>query len=139
MTHFISTLNGIKLVPRNRLFNLSVHLNVTKIQEVLGRTNRLLSFNKTRIAYKTTPPTILRCRGKVFTELLPSNDRGVHRQTHRHTHPTTLPLLRVLVATESCLSSRFLAMKGRIHFAEPSPINNRKDTRTDTQTDRREL
>jgi hypothetical protein len=42
------------------------------------RTIRLLSFDATGIAQKTAPPTILRCRGNVFTELLPSNDRGIH-------------------------------------------------------------
>jgi hypothetical protein len=30
-------------------------------------------------AQKMTPRTILRCRGKVFNELLPSNDRAIHR------------------------------------------------------------
>jgi hypothetical protein len=44
--------------------------------QVLGRTNRLLSFDTTRAAQKTTRPTILRYRGNVFTEPLPSNDRG---------------------------------------------------------------
>jgi hypothetical protein len=49
------------------------------------RTNRLLSFYTTHTTEKTMPPTILRCRGKVFTELLPSNDRRIHRRTRRDT------------------------------------------------------
>jgi hypothetical protein len=46
-----------------------------KRQNVLGRTNRLLSFDMTRTADKTTPATIFRCRRNVFTKLLHSNDR----------------------------------------------------------------
>jgi hypothetical protein len=65
---------------------------------------------------ENAPSTILRYRGNVFTELLPSNDGGIHRQAHRHTRPTMLLLLRVFVAAETCLPSRYLAMKGvRIH------------------------
>jgi hypothetical protein len=45
-----------------------------KKQEVLGRTNHLLSLDTTPTTYKTTPPTILCCYGNVFTELLPGND-----------------------------------------------------------------
>jgi hypothetical protein len=43
-----------------------------------GKNQTLHSFNKTWIAWKTTPPTILRCRGNVFTETLPRNIRGLH-------------------------------------------------------------
>jgi hypothetical protein len=53
-----------------------------KKQEVMGRINSLLPFHTTRTALKTTPPTILRCRGDVLTEPLPSNER-IHIQTHR--------------------------------------------------------
>jgi hypothetical protein len=78
---------------------------------------------------------------KVFTELLPRNDMGRHRQTHRHTRPTILllALLHVLVATGTCLASRRPAIKGGLHFAEPLPVNNRRDTHTDTRTDGRDL
>jgi hypothetical protein len=48
-------------------------------QEVLRITNRLLSFGVIRIAQKTISSTIICCRDNVFTELLPSNDRGKHR------------------------------------------------------------
>jgi hypothetical protein len=54
--------------------------NNNNTQEVLGRTNRQLSFYTTMDAHITTSPRILRCRGKVFTELLPINDSGIHRQ-----------------------------------------------------------
>jgi hypothetical protein len=64
-----------------------------KLQDVLERTTRLLSFDMTRTAWKTTPQTLLRCRGNVFTLLLPNNDRGRHRQTHRHMRLTVLLLL----------------------------------------------
>jgi hypothetical protein len=51
-------------------------------QEILGRTSSLLTFDTTRTAYKTTPPTILCCHGNVFTEFLPSSDGG---DTHTDT------------------------------------------------------
>jgi hypothetical protein len=46
-------------------------------QEVLGRINRLLPFETTPTAKKMTPPTIPLCRGNVFTEPLPDNDRDI--------------------------------------------------------------
>jgi hypothetical protein len=36
-----------------------VNLVISKVQEVVGRTNHLLSFDTTRTAYKMTCPTIL--------------------------------------------------------------------------------
>jgi hypothetical protein len=36
------------------------------------------------VKIKATPPTILRCRENVFTELLPSNDKVIHRSTDTH-------------------------------------------------------
>jgi hypothetical protein len=42
------------------------------------------SFDTTRTEYKTTPPTILRCRDNVSTELLPNKHKG------GHTDPQTL-------------------------------------------------
>jgi hypothetical protein len=50
--------------------------------ECLGRTKRLLSFDTTRTAQKTTP-TILGCRENVVSELLPGNDRGIQRERER--------------------------------------------------------
>jgi hypothetical protein len=50
----------------------------TNKQIVLGRTNRLLSFDTTRTAWETMPPIILRCRRNVFTKPLPSSDRGIY-------------------------------------------------------------
>jgi hypothetical protein len=62
-------------------------------------------------AQKTMPPTILRCRTNVFTELLPSNNKGIHRKTHTLTRPTIILLLRVFAAAGTCLPSCCLAMK----------------------------
>jgi hypothetical protein len=73
-------------VVKKREIQNSEKENNKKKKGVLGRTN-LLSSDTTRTAQKTTPPTILRCRGNVFTELLPSNERGIHR-------PTDSPLMR---------------------------------------------
>jgi hypothetical protein len=50
-------------------------------QKFLRKTNILLPFDTTWARQKKTPPTILRCRGNMFTEPLPSNDRRIHRPT----------------------------------------------------------
>jgi hypothetical protein len=86
-----------------------------------GKNNSLFPFDTKPAAYKTTSPIILRCRWNVFTELLPGNDREIHRQTYRHMRPAILRLLRVFFAAGTCLPSRCLAKKGRMHFTEPFP------------------
>jgi hypothetical protein len=68
-------------LPSNFKDNVSNHNE--QQEEVLGRTNRLLSLDTARTPQKMTTPTIRLCRGNVFNELLPSNKRGIHRQTHR--------------------------------------------------------
>jgi hypothetical protein len=55
------------------------------------------------------------------------------------TDPAILLLLRVFIAAETCLHNRCLATKGGIHFTEPLPCNDRRDTHTDTRTDGRDL
>jgi hypothetical protein len=63
----------------------------------------------------------------VFTELLPSNDRGIHRQTHRLSldktwtaqkmmRLTILLLLCVFVVVGMCFPCRWLTLKGGIHI-----------------------
>jgi hypothetical protein len=108
---------------------------VLKRQEVLETTDCLFSYDTIQTAQKTRPPAILRCNQNVFTELVPSNDREIHR----HTRPTILLLLRVFFAAVTCLPSRCLATKGGIHFTEPLLRSDRKHTYTDTQPDRRDL
>jgi hypothetical protein len=71
--------------------------------------------------------------------LLPSNDKGIHRQVYRRMRPTIFLLLRVFVAQGTRLPFRCLAMKGGIHFTEPLPSNDRRDTHTDTETNGRDL
>jgi hypothetical protein len=89
------------------------------------------------------PPTFLHCCGNVFTELLPSSDRGIHRQNHRLTFDNTqitykmmylkiLLLLLVFIAAVTCLPSPCLKLKGGIHLTELLHCNNRRDTHTDT-------
>jgi hypothetical protein len=67
------------------------------------------------------------CHENVFTEPLPSNNRGIHRQTHRlsfdmtrsaqkTTCPSIIQLLCVFFAAETCSPSRCLATIGRIHI-----------------------
>jgi hypothetical protein len=46
-------------------------------QEVLGRTDRLLSFDTTRAAHETMRPTCIRSRRNVLTEPLPGSYRGL--------------------------------------------------------------
>jgi hypothetical protein len=60
-----------------------------KLKQVLGRTDRLLSFHTTRIAYKTSPRTITRCRGNVFTDRCAATIKGTHRHTHGLSFDTT--------------------------------------------------
>jgi hypothetical protein len=76
------------------------------------------------------PPTIRRCRRNVFTEMLPSNDKGIHRETHRYTRPSVPLLLPVFVAAGTCLPRHCLATKG-VHFTEPLFSSGRRDTPTD--------
>jgi hypothetical protein len=53
--------------------------------------------------------------------------------------PTIILLLHVFVTLGTCLPSRCLAMKRGIHFIEPLPNNDRRDTHVDTQTDEKDL
>jgi hypothetical protein len=89
---------------------------------------------------KTTPTTIICCRGNVFSELLPSNGRGIYEytQTHRFsfekirtaykiTRSTILSLLRVFIAAGTCLPSCCVAPNGGIHLTEPLACNDRRD------------
>jgi hypothetical protein len=46
---------------------------------------------------------------------------------------TILLLMRALFVAGACLPSRCLAMKRRIHFIEPLPSNDMRETHTDTQ------
>jgi hypothetical protein len=91
----------------------------------------------TRITQKMTPPTIRRCRGNVFTELLPINDRGIHRQNHRlffdktrtaqeMKRQTIYLLLRLFVAAGARVPNRCLAMKGGIHIQTHRPMYTAK-------------
>jgi hypothetical protein len=55
-----------------------------KKQKVLGRTNRLLSFDTRRISKQIFYCWVcINCSSKVFAEPLPSNDRGIHMKTTR--------------------------------------------------------
>jgi hypothetical protein len=82
-----------------------------------------------------TSPTILRCCGNAFIELVSNNYGGIYR----HTRTTILLLLRVFFAAGTCLPNRCLPTEGGIHFTEAFCSNDRRDTHTDTQTDGKEL
>jgi hypothetical protein len=114
--------------------NIIFELNYILRQKVLGRTNFILSFDTTRTAYKTMLPTVLRCRGKVFIELLSSNERGIYRDPQTCASNNYL-FLRVFVAAGTSLPNRCLAMKGGIPFTEPLYSNDWRDTHTDTRND----
>jgi hypothetical protein len=82
----------------------------------------LLSFDTTWTAQKTTPPTILRYRGNVFTDPLPSNDKG-DTQTHR------LSLIRHGPHIKRSVQQYFyccmcIGCRGNV-FTEPLPSNDR--------------
>jgi hypothetical protein len=72
---------------------------------------------------KKTSPAILRYHGNVFTELLPSNDRKIHRHTG-----TRFP--NPIFARIRC--------RGNV-FTETLPVNIMRDKPTNTQTDGRYL
>jgi hypothetical protein len=76
-------------VPFNFYLKLEIHN-----KKVLGRT--FFRYGTDRIG--TTLPTILCCRGNVFTQLITSNDNGTYRQTHRQKRPTILLPFRVSFA-----------------------------------------
>jgi hypothetical protein len=71
---------------------------------------------------KTTPPGIMRCRGNVYTDLIPSNDMGIHRQIHRDTRNNSSIVACVFVAAGTSLPSRCLATKGGIHIRTHRPM-----------------
>jgi hypothetical protein len=78
------------------------------------------------------PPTILRCRGKVFTEPLPSNDTGIEIDTQIilwYDTDRTENDASKNSSTVACILCR-----GNV-FTEPLPIND--GGYTDTQTDGR--
>jgi hypothetical protein len=94
-------------------------------QDVLVITNGLRAFDTTRTAQKMGPPTILRCCGNVFTELLPNSDRGMHR----HTRLTVLLLMHLFGAA---FTEPLLRNERRDTLTEPLPSNARGNTRMDT-------
>lgn len=55
---------GETRIEEGRSFNADIR---TAVSEVSDRNNHLLSFDTTRTAQKTTPPTIFRCSRNVFT------------------------------------------------------------------------
>jgi hypothetical protein len=60
------------------------HTIMNSKPNVPARINCLLPSDVTRAAKKTTPPTIRRCHGNAFTELLPSNDKHRHPQIQKN-------------------------------------------------------
>jgi hypothetical protein len=114
-------------------------------KKILGKTNRLLSFDMTWTAKKTTPATIIRCRGNVFTELLPTKDRGIHRDpqtllwwntTAQKNDASNNSSIVAFVAAGTSLPSCYLPRIGgytethRLSFDETRP--HRKMTRPTT-------
>jgi hypothetical protein len=114
-------------------------------EEVLGRTNRLHPFDTTQTAYKPRLPTTLRYRGNVFTELLPSNNRGCtdkptdtdRKESGVSNNSSIVACLFVAVVT--CLPTRCLAPNKEIHLTEPLSCNVRSDPHRETRTDGRDL
>jgi hypothetical protein len=66
-------------------------------------------------AQKTTHPTVLRCRGNVFTEQMPSNDKGIYRLIESLSYDTNR------VENDPCNNSAivvFIFCRGNV-FVEP--------------------
>jgi hypothetical protein len=113
--------------------NTSVYLqNYFKLDHVNKKYKHLFSFYRTRTTKKTSP-TILRCRGDVFTEPLPSNNRGIYRQTHRPSFDTTRATWEQTRPTILLLC--VFVCHGKV-FTEPLHSN---DTHIDIQIDGRDL
>jgi hypothetical protein len=72
------------------LIILNDNKNLSSKQEVLGRTNGLLSLIRHAPYAKPRLQQIF-CGENIFTEPLPSNDRGVRRKTHTFYIETTRP------------------------------------------------
>lgn len=81
------------------------------------------------------PPKILRRSGNDFTDTLPSNDIGIHRQTQRLSfnkmrtaqkmrRSTILLLSCLFSAPGTCLPGRSLPSKAGIHLTESLPSND---------------
>jgi hypothetical protein len=75
------------------------------------------------------------CCGNVFTELLPSNNRGIHKHAHSFSSHVT-------ENAENDESNNYsiaacIYCNGNV-FTEPLPSNNR-ETRADTRTDGKDL
>jgi hypothetical protein len=112
-------------------------LFLLKILEDLGRPKLLLSFDTIWTAKKTTPVTIVPCRVNVFTEPLPSNDRGIYTDKQTHSSNNSYIVARILCGG-NVFTKPLPSNKRGIHFIEHFP-NDRRDTYTDTQTDGSDL
>jgi hypothetical protein len=87
---------------------------VNKLQEVLGRITCLLSSDMTRTAWKTTSQHFFVAAGTSLPSCyLAAIEGDTDKQTHAPNDSTIVE--RVFVAAGTCLQSRCLAMKERIH------------------------
>jgi hypothetical protein len=104
-------------------FQTLLSKNWSYAQEVLGINNRLLSFDTTWNAYKTTLPTFLRCPGNVFTEPLHKNDRWIYRHNHTQSFDTTHDNTENDASNHSPIAVRIRCRENA--FTEPLPSNHK--------------
>jgi hypothetical protein len=94
-------------------------------QDVLGRTNRLLSLTRRGPHWKRRVQQFLYCyvciryRGNVSTEPLPSNDKGILTEPFR--------------SNDNGILTEPLPNNDNGILTEPLPSNNKGDTQTHTQ------
>jgi hypothetical protein len=107
------------------------------IQEVLRRTICPLDFDMIWAAQKMAPPTILLCCGNVFTESLPSNGSGIHRQTHRLSFDKIWTAQKM--ASSAFLPLLHIFIVGGKVFTNPLPSDGKRGIHTNTQPEGRDL
>jgi hypothetical protein len=71
-----------------------------------------------------TPPTILLCRGNVFTEPLPNSEKGIHTQTHGLYLDTKRTAWKIMRPRINLLLGVF-AGRQRLGNQVPNPLLNK--------------
>jgi hypothetical protein len=76
--------------------------NTVKDLQKLSKSWLPFSFDTTYTTLQMMPPTIFHCHGNMFTELLPSNHRGVCRQIHRLSFDMTWTMQKITAPAFLC-------------------------------------
>jgi hypothetical protein len=110
---------GLHHLKRLLRSNKILYVTFEYLQEVLGRTNRLLSLLRHGPHWKRRVQQFYCCgcicyRGNVSTEPLPSNKRGIHKQTDIHRQQSDLISLFLLFKNKKGRVKKFFFEKNSI-------------------------